>query len=362
VEIWSAANGQRQALREGKGEGARGFARLARDCDEFAVVSNEGHSLDLIQTSDGTTILDSAARSDPTSIAFSASSNLVASFMRNGHICVSDAHTGKLLKTLRGGHINALQPQAILPFNIGSVVFLNDDATLLSAGGDVVRWAWEAGDRAVLLNAMQSNFGGLCLAVTPDQKLVAIGGEAVEKGKLAARGIRFWDREEKSLDSPFGDAGTALSVEFSRDGKQLVVGGADGAVQLWDVGARRQTGSFRGHRKPVVGVAMTPKGTFVASVGRRGATILWNAKTQQEVRKISSSGSCSVALSPDGKVLVAGGEDGSIIVSTSQGIKKVEGHVSEVQALAFSRDGKLFASGSTDGTIVVWDVSLVIDR
>ncbi|WP_254175063.1 hypothetical protein [Planktothrix pseudagardhii] len=66
----------------------------------------------------------------------------------------------------------------------------------------------------------------------------------------------------------------------------------------------------------------------------------------------------SVAISPDGQILVSGGDDTITIwdLSTGQELGTLTGHSYEVQSLAISPDGQTLVSGSGDGTINIWRV------
>jgi WD40 repeat protein len=73
----------------------------------------------------------------------------------------------------------------------------------------------------------------------------------------------------------------------------------------------------------------------------------------------------SVAFSPDGKTLVSGSNDGTIILWDVSNPKApvelgqpLKGHTSHVESVAFSPDGKTLASvGFFASTIILWDVS-----
>ena len=67
----------------------------------------------------------------------------------------------------------------------------------------------------------------------------------------------------------------------------------------------------------------------------------------------------SIAVSPDGNMLIAGGVDNTIYrwdVTTGQPIgEPLTGHTGLVNSVAFSPDGHLIASASADNTVRLWD-------
>jgi WD domain, G-beta repeat len=72
-----------------------------------------------------------------------------------------------------------------------------------------------------------------------------------------------------------------------------------------------------------------------------------------------SGGVLSVAPSPDGRVLAAGGPAGMVRlweVASGAPRRVLFGGLAGVSAVAFSADGALLATGSSDGTVRLWDV------
>jgi eukaryotic-like serine/threonine-protein kinase len=68
----------------------------------------------------------------------------------------------------------------------------------------------------------------------------------------------------------------------------------------------------------------------------------------------------SVAFSPDGHWLAAGGWDGKVrrwnMVAESPALRSLEGHSGEVHQVVFSPDGGTLASVGADGTLRLWEV------
>jgi WD40 repeat protein len=120
------------------------------------------------------------------------------------------------------------------------------------------------------------------------------------------------------MDKQLGGQSEVLHhVVFSPDGRQVITGGADGVVRVWDVQGGKELKSLMGHTAAVY----------------------------------------SVDISPDGRLLVSGSADRTVLVwdtATWQHFAELRGSADEVGAAAFSPDGQRVGVASADGIVRVY--------
>ncbi|KAG1780612.1 WD40-repeat-containing domain protein [Suillus placidus] len=116
---------------------------------------------------------------------------------------------------------------------------------------------------------------------------------------------------------------------------------------------------FEGHEKEIWGFVFLHDNIHIVSGSVDGTMRKWNCDTGLAVGKPwkSEGGRIyTLALSPDGKMIACGREDGSVQRWTTDGemIKDVwTGHDDRVRSLSWSPSGVHIASGSEDGTILI---------
>jgi Tol biopolymer transport system component/flagellar biosynthesis GTPase FlhF len=107
-------------------------------------------------------------------------------------------------------------------------------------------------------------------------------------------------------------------------------------------------------------VAFSPDGRLLAGAGDRNDGLrLWNPATGATKRDLDSQSAVYwVAFSPDRKLLASAGGGERVELwnpATGQRLRTLTGHAKRVSSVAFSPDGKLLASGSWDKTVRLWD-------
>ncbi|HEV3146146.1 MAG TPA: WD40 repeat domain-containing protein [Gemmataceae bacterium] len=165
---------------------------------------------------------------------------------------------------------------------------------------------------------------------------------------------------------------------FSADDKQVVSGGMDGQLKVWDtvksaehavtkeLATKAQPSQkIKAHTGGVYGVAFSPDGKRLASAGADGFIKVWNTTNGELLFSFPAAhkgGARAVAFSPDGQSLVSGGMDKTVrIWEAKAGGKttKTLDHPAPVYTVAVNADGSRIASGTgannEQAHVMLWD-------
>lgn len=171
---------------------------------------------------------------------------------------------------------------------------------------------------------------------------------------------------QTATGTPEEDDGHVRAVCFSPDSTTLIVGMPHNTIRTWDIASKTEGPAMTGHKAGIY--ALDCVNNVVVSGSGDRTVRLWDARSGQ-CKKIFDreagnsgplDGVTSVALSPNGGHLLASGSLDKIVcvwdTETGQLLDRFECHSDSVYSVAFSPDGKQLVSGSFDCTIMLWDV------
>ncbi|WP_161967763.1 WD40 repeat domain-containing protein [Fimbriiglobus ruber] len=228
---------------------------------------------------------------------------------------------------------------------------------------------------------------------------------ALLQGETCPENLRGWEwhylmRLRDGATPPLEGHKTGLwGAEFSPDGSLVATCSIDGTLKLWDANSRdlvhdidadrlpishQVLQSFGIPRIPIMCLDFSPDGKTIAtgSFSPRlqfnpakpwevtldrdspGLVRLWNWEREKDVSSFQDQKGIALSLTfrPDGRQVASSSisPDNSFVIfdaKTSEVVKKITGHKSQIHRLRYSRDSSLLASGDTDGFVKLWNAS-----
>ena len=240
-------------------------------------------------------------------------------------------------------------------------VRVSPDRSLVASAGEndgIVLWEPATGTRRTL----RPGRGLYGLDFSRDGKtLIACGYDE----------IRLFNVATGKEHGAFGHRAGVVAVSLAVDQKSVATASHDGTVRVWDRATGAERLVFAEHKGAVTAVVFLGNKS-VASAGLDGTIRIWDADTGKEQQRFHGpkNGVHSLALSPNGKLLAAGGGDGDGVIrlwdtDTWKDRKPIEGHRRRVCTLVFAPDGKSLFSASAPvpheagfgfGTFRMWDL------
>ena len=195
------------------------------------------------------------------------------------------------------------------------------------------------------------------LRFTPDGQRLATGsGEPTRGGE-----IKIWDAATGKLlqDFPNIHSDMVFSLDFTADGKRLASGAADKFVRVIDLAAGKAVKSFEGHTHHVLGVSWKRDGRTLMSAGADNVIKVWDFVTGERKKNIDGFlkevTSVSFVGITDQALVCSGDNQVRIVKENGDKIRTFDGVADFMYAGAVTPDGKIVVAGGQDGVLRIWD-------
>jgi WD40 repeat protein/DNA-binding SARP family transcriptional activator len=224
--------------------------------------------------------------------------------------------------------------------------------------GDVGEPATYVVDARTLLVRERYPFGAFTTTVSPDGRLVALGGAdgTVRIADLATGQVRKLSGRHDGL---------VEDAVFSHDDRTLVTTGDDRKVIVWDLPSGQIRETLTGHSGRVNNAVLSPDASTLYTVGLDGSSIVWDLSGRRRLAQPFAAGTPipgtppPLALSPNGHWLATGGADGTVQVIDSRTLRRIKRFTAlphrYVMWVRFSPDGRLLAVAGQGGSVAAFN-------
>lgn len=265
-------------------------------------------------------------------------------------------------RALHGGDTSSFNHYTAHSGSVRSVIYSKDGSHVYSAGSDgkIFSWHMENGKKESV-QLIDNNMVNRVVDVSPDERWLAIGSDDEQ---IILYNLVNKNAAPKNLS---GHQGAVFDLLFTHDSKSFISTSGDKVIRKNDFKSSIEIARVSSR---VRALALSPDGRYLAGGSENGSVLIWDLENENEEETIfvqrgkRGKAVYSLAFSNDGTYLAFGNEEGDIVIwdrEKSELKKILKEHNSTVSDLEFNKDDKLLASTSYDGTTRLWMVENLND-
>jgi WD40 repeat protein len=257
-------------------------------------------------------------------------------------------------------------PFEVFREHTGTVSLLHFAASniLLSAASDRKCLSWNLNPEWNLERTIGSGDGSSPLAdrvnalrFSHDGSLLATGGGEPSRGGE----IKLWKVSDGSLATELKNihSDAVFSLDFSPDGKYLASGASDKFVRVTDLGTGKLLKTFEGHTHHVLGVSWKADGRTLVSSGADNMIKVWDFVSGEKRKNIEGFSkevtSVSFIGATDQALASAGDNQVRLVKENGENVRTFEGTADYMYSAAATPDGRVIVAGGQDSILRVWN-------
>jgi WD40 repeat protein len=174
--------------------------------------------------------------------------------------------------------------------------------------------------------------------------------------------IKLWQTNGQEILQITGHTAAIRSASFSPDGQTILSSSSDKTISLWNLQGDRLN-TLTGHTAAVWSAQFSPNGEMIVSGSGDQTIKLWHRDGTEIITLSGHRGDVRAAIfSPNGEWIISGGADKNIMIWSLDGtlLQTLKGHSADIRCISISPNGEFIASGSGDNILKLWHVQ--IDR